>query len=493
MYIAPDSTVILLAGCPINATYENTLWFNNSQSQENYFKSLAYRTFSKVSYQRATSGQITLQVNPYSVLNCNYMMFQNRNFSTKWFYAFITNVEYVNNETARITYEIDVMQTWLFDAKLRQCFVEREHSATDVAGDNLVPEPIDLGPLVCHFTYGFGFENYAVVVSIAEADREVGQHGSGLYSPLQYVIFRENEIDNLNDYFNQIVQNNLQDSVVGVTIMPQRFLTSTGSIDPNYQYVAQKPTNIGGYIPRNKKLLTSPFCYLAVDCLNDVKTYQYEKFSSTDMAFNMYCYVSPEVQIVVYPLDYNGGANATEGLIMRGFPQLPFIVDSYRAWLAQNATSDMLSAVGSISGALGSALTGNIAGSVSAIVGFAQGINSMLIEQARGDRARGVQSGGADIASQTKDLYFKRMGVTVEFARIIDDYFDRYGYASLRNKIPATANRSVWNYVKTRDCSITGDAPQEALLKIADIYNNGVRFWLDSDVGNYNRPNPIRG
>ena len=70
-------------------------------------------------------------------------MFQNTSFGIKWFYAFITNVEYINNETSEITIEIDVMQTWHFDYTVNQCFVEREMAATDDIGGNLVPETLN--------------------------------------------------------------------------------------------------------------------------------------------------------------------------------------------------------------------------------------------------------------------------------------------------------------------------------------------------------------
>lgn len=46
-------------------------------------------------------------INAENLYDCNYIMFQNASFGTKWFYAFITSVAYENNETSRITMEID--------------------------------------------------------------------------------------------------------------------------------------------------------------------------------------------------------------------------------------------------------------------------------------------------------------------------------------------------------------------------------------------------
>lgn len=442
-------------------------------------------------YVRGETNQVKLQISPYLVYNCNYMMFQNRAWGTKWFYAFITSVEYVNNECALIRFEIDVMQTWFFEAQLKQCYVEREHATSDNPGDSLTVEPIDIGTPVCSGYNMFPMQQVHVVITIADADGEAGQQGTGLYSPLRYVLYPSSDQAGLNSYFNQIVVNNLQDSVVGVTVMPSRFVDAAGDINPNAEIAISKPTEVDGYTPRNKKLLTSPYCYLAVDVLNDANAYRYEYFSGSSASFDLYCYVSPEVQVSCTPVQYNGGAGATEELVVRGFPQIPFIIDSYRAWLAQNATSDLLNVAGGVGGVIGSALTGNIGGAINSAIGIAQQINQSTINATKGDRARGAQAGGLDVSRGLKNIYFKKMSVNQEYAKIIDDFFDMYGYACNRHKVPGIHNRGKWSYVKTRGCSVMGNVPQDDLMKIANIYDAGVRFWTDGEVGNYSRPNPL--
>ena len=80
--------------------------------------------------------------------DCNYMMFQNTTYGDKWFYAFITSVEYHNNNCSIIHFEIDVMQTWHFNYSVDQCFVEREHPVTDQIGEHYEPENVDTGEYV---------------------------------------------------------------------------------------------------------------------------------------------------------------------------------------------------------------------------------------------------------------------------------------------------------------------------------------------------------
>lgn len=53
-------------------------------------------------------------------------MYQNEAYSDKWFYAFITKMEYVNNNMTRIEIATDVWQTWQFDITFKESFIERE-------------------------------------------------------------------------------------------------------------------------------------------------------------------------------------------------------------------------------------------------------------------------------------------------------------------------------------------------------------------------------
>lgn len=141
-YIAPNSTVWLYKGVPLDPNYENTYWFPNKSAQKAQFDNsyLAY-TFTAQSYCRATGNAIRIQRNPDDLINCNYMAFRNTSFGNKIFYAFIDEVAYINNSTAEVRFTIDVLQTYFRDVIFMPSYIEREHSATDNIGDNIVPEP----------------------------------------------------------------------------------------------------------------------------------------------------------------------------------------------------------------------------------------------------------------------------------------------------------------------------------------------------------------
>ena len=182
MYVEPNSTVYLMKNVPLDPSYQHTVLFSSKEQQANAFLGFTTGdlTFVNQSYQRHGRGYIKIATNVGNVLNCNYMMFRNYNSETmthdRWFYAFVTDVEYVNEATTLIRYEIDIMQTWLFDYSLEPVFVEREHSSTDVPGDNLLEDNLEHGEYIFRDyqrvgVFGQGTENDLKVLMYVSAEQ----------------------------------------------------------------------------------------------------------------------------------------------------------------------------------------------------------------------------------------------------------------------------------------------------------------------------------
>ena len=148
MYIEPNTNIKLLKNVPLDNSYSNTIYFTDKSSQIAYFSTKVKHNLTNYTYQRVNKGSMRVGLSADKCYECNYLMFQNTSYGSKWFYAFITSVEYVNNEVCEIRFEIDVIQTWFYSCTLKQCFVEREHSETDNVGDNIQPEPVNVGEYV---------------------------------------------------------------------------------------------------------------------------------------------------------------------------------------------------------------------------------------------------------------------------------------------------------------------------------------------------------
>lgn len=172
MYIAPSTNIKILKGVPLDSSYDHSLYFENANSQATYFASKAKYTFANNTYQRVNKGTMRIGVCADNIYDCNYMMFQNTNFGSKWFYAFINSVEYVNNDVAEIEYEIDDIQTWFFDFDFEYCFVERQHTRDDEMYKYYEPEPVDVGEYVQINQTKLLEENFILIVQLTKLDLE---------------------------------------------------------------------------------------------------------------------------------------------------------------------------------------------------------------------------------------------------------------------------------------------------------------------------------
>lgn len=168
MFIEPNTIIRILRNVPLDTTYKHTIFFDSVTAQSDYFIGLTKHHLTLQTYQRVQKGKARVHLNAESLYDCNYMMFQNASFGNKWFYAFITGVEYINNIVSEITFEIDVMQTWHFDYNLGVCYVVRQHATMDYPGDNLETEPVDIGVMKCSNIQTTGlFDSYVAVVAQA--------------------------------------------------------------------------------------------------------------------------------------------------------------------------------------------------------------------------------------------------------------------------------------------------------------------------------------
>lgn len=124
MTISPQ-TDIRLVKSPLTLNNKHQLTFSNLEAQESYFLSLPHVEDTNASYQRK-DNVIRFNSHIDNIINYNYCMYKNENYSNKWFYAFITGMRYLNDNVTEISIVTDVFQSWQFDLIYRLSFVERE-------------------------------------------------------------------------------------------------------------------------------------------------------------------------------------------------------------------------------------------------------------------------------------------------------------------------------------------------------------------------------
>jgi hypothetical protein len=120
----------LLSGIPFTNDYKHTRWFETITEQFNWFLSKPIvHEMPQNTFQRSDDGRSYVRVDKSidELYGVNYMMFNNYKISRKWFYAFVTKLEYKNSNCTYVYFEIDVLQTWKFEMLIKPSYVVREH------------------------------------------------------------------------------------------------------------------------------------------------------------------------------------------------------------------------------------------------------------------------------------------------------------------------------------------------------------------------------
>ena len=408
-YIAPNSEIRVLKHIPLDNTYEHTIaWDEQTDArgrQEAYFKSHTKYVFPKQYYTRSSRGWVRVgqpsNVNPGNeaekkkflcaddFYDCNYMMFQNTSFGNKWFYAFITKVNYINDNTTELEYEIDVMQTWLrgvhYDYDPDPCFIERCHTASDYLYENLVPENIGVSEeYVTNEQSFYNLRNNEIVLICSSSPKIIQDLGGGTVTAQGKIInhvfggaslfhFKNDEqgISRVNKLIKDYTEAGVPDEILAIYMCPREFFENAEFVLENpaamvstsmpNTYIkdiypsATKPPKIGdalGYddnkiVPKNNKLYSFPFVRLKVsNRIGSEREYKYELFNkNTKGKFIIVGKIAWIPGASVMPMSYAGFG--TEGITIdyehsvsfEAFPICIWASDSFRAWWAQNASS----------------------------------------------------------------------------------------------------------------------------------------------------------
>lgn len=487
----PICNVALLSNVPLDSSYSDTLTFGSLSAQVQYFAGKTAHSWANMTPTRLNVLRVPL--NAEDVYKCNYVMFQNTNFGNKWFFCFITGIHYVNAGMTEITLEIDVLQTWYFDYTLKPCHVLREHVDSDKVGEHILPEPVTLGDYVLEQGQkDSGLTSLRAVIQYAK-DSGVGDGMcGGLFSGLNYMStpLTPSGSGAMLDLLQSLVNSNRNDSVVATFIMPDAFYTTDSDPVRKNITVPRNNTTLGGYTPRNKKLLTYPYNMLMVDNLaGEQHMYRYEWFSNlTSCIFEESCGMGVNPEVVLAPRSYNGQTvNYSESMSLSGWPQFAYVIDTYRAWASKNQKTYDLERLKQGAGIFSQAAAGNLIGAT--MSGFEMLAGQKDLANAA-DTANASQANSTLTAIGEKTFYFFQRHVQESFAAAIDDFFDRYGYNVDSLKVPNRTGRPSWNYVKTDGCVATGNIPLEDITKIKSNYDKGITFWHGT-VGDYSANNAI--
>ena len=489
--ITPQTTIYLCWDVPLDNSYTDTLTFVNSTAQLDYFKK-------KTKYKLENLSPVGIDTfirvpRPADELyDCNYIVIQNGNFSAKHLYAFITRIEYINVNVCNVYFEIDVMQTWQFNMIVGECTVIREHVNSDNIGEHTVPEPTHAIQFYKYLYSGssgyFNPENFYIIVAsnYSGTDNVIGDLKGGVFSGLKYFYFLPNEIDELNTFLSTMLELGKEDSIINIFMYPYEFYPSDNTAVEKVLKIQKSlyTSEIDGYIPKNNKMLCYPYNMLNIEngCGDerDLRLELYNTNGDGEIEYSIYGTISNNPCIIGIPKNYNGLTYDTKDILeLSNFPMCSWSSDTYRAYVAQNATSLASNMVNTIS-------KNPISGTINLTSTLAKNIIAPDF------KTYGSYNGSnTKFASGLMDFRFRKKCISAEYAKIFDEDLTRYGYTVNRVKKPNVKGRAFWNYVKTQGANITGNIPFNDLTKIKSIFDNGITFWHSDAVGDYSKDNKI--
>lgn len=531
-------TDIRLVKVPIEIDNKNQLTFSSKTTQYNYFNSCTHIELDDGSYQRKDSivrypGHID------DLIGYNYCMYRNTGYSNKWYYAFITDMQYSSDSMTIVSIKTDVWQTWQFDIDIKQCFVEREHVNDDTPGLHTVPEGIVTGDYVSVTIHQPEKEaNYETcfVLSATELIGTLNHSATHQKIPTGFYYMGFTSELGLDTMISAYDKAGKGDSIVSVFVAYKSFFSSwihnktitidgetftiTGDLSTTLDYEKEETITVtkvdyldNNYVPVNKKLLCFPYSFLQVSNHNGtIVNYNWEEFNKLNHGltyqFEVKCTLTPGGSASCYPLDYkNILKNYDECINMGKLPVGGWNNDIYTNWLTQNGVNILGTHIdattyrigkGMIQGVVGAGqlMAGEISGGMNLGGGIGDIFNalqddyrhSLIPDQAGGN----LNVGDYSFQFGLTNFEFKRMSIKEEYARICDGYFSMFGYKVSTTKIPNITGRTNWNYVKTIDCNIHGYIPQKDCIEIKNMFNAGVTFWHNpSTFLDYSQSNAI--
>ena len=516
MVVTPQSVVQIFKDVPWTNDYKHTRYFNSKADELTYFESKIFKSFTNFTYVRE-QNVIRIPANADEIYGSNYLRYMNATFGDKWFYAFITDVKYVNNETVELAFEIDLFITWRFELDFHPCYVEREHVNSDKIGEHIIEEDIGTGEIVPQVKYN-RFWKYS-----DDPDRTDYEKGMDLMLQVKPTLvgqFAANQSP-FEVYGNQVIpatksfirylpstdnnaltKQNITDYLTSASftgaevgdgyMFPYEVKTSAfvNIGDLGTQHNIKRPSSYPysrsiydshnpAYEPHNNKLLTYPYTYLFVTSSDgNKKIFKWENTPDGYVSFEIIGCAYNVPSCLLKPVNYAYGVDELlDGVPLNEFPKIS--LGQYDSFSAKNLLQTGTRMASSL-------LSGNALGFLSET---ANAFTGLFFDTPDKDFKT---VGNSTLAKEEMVGYtFYVMGIHGQNAKVIDDYLTRFGYKVNVIKTPNRIGRKYWNYVKTKECELGGNVPNDALKKIQEMFNSGITLWHVNDVGNFRNSNPI--
>lgn len=530
----------------------NVILFNSKNDRTTFLKQNLKLVSSTFDFANINT-YVDIDSNIKNAETINYCMYiQDDEVSTTPYCCFVTDYTYLSPSTTRLTLQLDVFQQYIYDTTFYRSFVSRAivSKSSDTVGAYTLPEPIGGGDLFSSEVSPFDNINWDIqwclVAKSEEQDKAIPQSskviktynygGSGDNETLTgvYCFYLNNatELKNILETYQSenaaqdflsalsdqsILTGKTVDQILGLVYGMQagmyqdhrgdllsisaipKWAKSTPEavksnnariITQNTEEAISKTVLANGYVPRNKKMLTSLYNTLVIYNRNGFRQVLKPELLGNTVKISLSCCSQPEGVIRVHINDYDDIINSDFGIPYNAQTQFGYNGTTGNEW--RNLTGGISGTISAIGGVATSLATANVAGLISNV---ASG-SSLALSIADAIAPRGVLTG-----STNGRLDIKKENIIPRLAKVcpntnecvaIDDYFDKFGYSI--NKItdvrPYMTNRSNWNYIQTNGVHLSLAAPKKYADELRSLFDNGITIWHNyNNFGDYTKTN----
>lgn len=449
---------ILFGSVPWGDGYSNVRLYSSLDEQYNDIASMM--TLSSDGYVYiGRNRRLKVDIEADRLYHCNYCMYRNESLTDGFIYCFVSDVEYINDNTSEVTLTTDIFQTYLYgvDWTVPPCFIERETVASESEAYLLTPEP-DF-PLVYTITAEnhFWFNKGGYVVFTSATPQQNGNLAEDIINPSGWYVkpapvhvykgipngcniyycpvdTTSGHSEELELLLNGLTFAGSTDSVAAIVSLPSfalsglkkginesdELIPQDGHTTPVAQIgIPERGSSVDGYTPHNRKLLYYPYTYCNLTDYNgSVSELRYELRSGTESQWvaDIKSCVSTACEAFVYPTNYMGVSKCfSAGIVCKCGALGSWNNNAFANWMGQNGGRIALEA-GSmlLAGAGGMSSVGKAASALSrrdALTGIAGSHNTVHASasakaSARRERANLASSASDDIRNGMMQLGF---------------------------------------------------------------------------------------
>lgn len=381
-----NSEIILCKNIKMDRNYNNVLNYTEEQ-MVSLCRQNQIASADDYSFLRST-GSIWVGFTYNQCLQANYIAFQNKDYSNKWFFAWIDDVIYKNDRNVEIRFTIDAWSTWFSKVTTKKCFINRQHVTDDTIGLHTIDENLRVQEVVQEGTAieDNSYKSYIwVAIETAWVPNDNSTDGGNQFSGITVinrsisgtpiVLFKirsESQYVSL-DYLNialfiiRTARDNHIADISNIFILPDAAIDETktnlhttqsslpGGETRNFNFwtlsntysnieieqTISKNRSFGSFVPKNNKVYCYPYNYLFVsNNIGAQNIYKYEDFSSENCTFKNQLAINIGCSGRLVPTNYKGMELADdESLPLAKYPTCSWSSDAFTNWLSEQAVN----------------------------------------------------------------------------------------------------------------------------------------------------------